>query len=54
MMQSLAKLILTAALVHCVLGSSCPADSPLLVYVEKLQNASVAIVSNYAVYCSAI
>ena len=46
MLQSLAKLILTAALVHCVLGSSCPADSPLSVYVEKLQNASVAIVSD--------
>ena len=44
-MLSLVKLILTAALVHGALGSSCPTGSPLSVYVEKLQNASVAIVS---------
>ena len=45
-MLSLVQLLLTAALVHCALGSSCPADSPLSVYTEKLQNASEEIVSD--------
>ena len=44
--MSLLSLILTAALLHCSLGSSCPASNPLSVYVEKLQNASKAIVSD--------
>ena len=45
-MLSLVQLLLTATLVHCTLGSSCPTDSPLSVYVEKLQNASVEIVTD--------
>ena len=44
--MSLLSLILTAALLHSSLGSSGPASNPLSVYVEKLQNASKAIVSD--------
>ena len=45
-MLSTVQLLLTAALLHCALGSSCPSDIPLSVYTEKLQNASEAIVSD--------
>ena len=46
MMIPTVNLVLVLALVYGILGSSCPASSPLSFYVEKLHNATEEIITD--------